>query len=75
VGSFQPYPSGLYDLTGSVSEWTSTEDGAEGVVKGASRFDKNPANLRTAVRKIMPIDYSGDDVGFRCVEELDQWRD
>jgi len=75
VGSFQPSESGFYDLAGSVSEWTSTnsEKSGHAILKGASRFDTNVANIRLAVRRSEPLDYSGDDVGFRCAKDLDTW--
>jgi len=58
-----------------VAEWTETmdEDKTSGYIKGASRFDINVASIRSAVRRLEPIDYSGEDVGFRCVKELEEW--
>jgi len=75
VGSFPATESGHYDLAGGVSEWTSTRDGSgdNAFIKGASRFDSNAANIRVAVRRLEPIDYSGEDVGFRCAQDLNEW--
>ncbi|MEM7256817.1 MAG: SUMF1/EgtB/PvdO family nonheme iron enzyme [Pseudomonadota bacterium] len=77
VGSYSPTDTGYFDLTGSVSEWTATEEDYEGetvvVVKGGSRFSMNVANLRAAVRRLETPDYSGDDIGFRCAESLQNW--
>jgi len=75
VGSFRQSNQGFYDLAGSVSEWTSTADesGNYGLIKGASRYENNIANIRSAVRRIAATDYSGEDVGFRCAKSLDEW--
>jgi len=75
IAIFPPTRLGHFDLAGGVSEWTSTTDGSQShaIIKGVSRFDTNVANARVAVRRLEPIDYSGEDVGFRCVEELDSW--
>ena len=77
VGSFPPSETGLYDLAGSVSEWTSTPGSTDGtaMIKGGSRFDTNVASLRLAVRRMEPVDYSGEDVGFRCAESSQDWPD
>lgn len=77
VGTFEPGTGGHYDLSGSVTEWTSTDADADGIgtAKGGSRFDDNPANLRLAVRRYLPIVYSGDDVGFRCARSTQEWKD
>lgn len=75
VGSFPPTHHGYYDLAGGVSEWTSSvDDSAENAfIKGASRFDTNVANMRVAVRRLESLDYSGEDVGFRCAKDLEEW--
>ncbi len=73
VGSYQPTAAGYYDLSGSVSEWTVTEEDDAVVVKGGSRFSRNVANLRAAVRRLEDPLYSGDDIGFRCAESLPAW--
>jgi len=77
VGSFTSTDSGLFDLAGSVSEWTSTNGSQPGhaMLKGGSRFDTNVANIRLAVRRSEPVDYSGEDVGFRCAKDLETWLD
>ena len=75
VASYPPSPLGHFDLAGGVSEWTSTTDDSQsrGYIKGTSRFDTNVANARVAVRRLESIEYSGEDVGFRCVEQLENW--
>jgi len=75
TASFRPNDAGYFDLSGSVSEWTTTIDSVHGaaVVKGGSRFSRNVANLRAAVRRLAEKEYTGDDVGFRCAESLTYW--
>lgn len=75
VGSFPASNTGIFDLAGSVSEWTATTDesGASAYIKGASRFDNNVANMRIALRRLESVDYSGEDVGFRCAEDSEEW--
>lgn len=75
TASHSPTAAGYYDLSGSVAEWTTTIDTVHEavVVKGGSRFSRNVANLRAAVRRLNERDYSGDDVGFRCAESLTGW--
>jgi formylglycine-generating enzyme required for sulfatase activity len=77
VASYPATELGHYDLAGGVSEWTSTKDPSQSMafIKGASRFDTNAANTRIAVRRLESVDYSGEDVGFRCVKELESWPD
>ena len=75
IGSFPRSMGGHFDLGGGVSEWTSSLDETEtsAYIKGASRFDSNTANIRIAVRRLENTDYSGEDVGFRCAEDLAEW--
>ncbi len=75
VGSFRPNKDGFYDLSGNVAEWTLSDTAGDknAIIKGGSRFSTNVANLRAAVRRLEDKEYSGDDVGFRCVEALDEW--
>ena len=75
TASHKPTLDGYYDLSGSVSEWTTSVDDIHNavIVKGGSRFTKNVANLRAAVRLLNESSYSGDDIGFRCAESLDTW--
>jgi formylglycine-generating enzyme required for sulfatase activity len=65
---------GLQDLAGNVWEWTRTEvtssQGAEGILKGGSWLEVNPATLRGAARLQEQPGYSSSDVGFRCVKDL-----
>ena len=75
TASYRPNDAGYFDLSGSVAEWTTTIDSVHGVVvvKGGSRFSRNVANLRAAVRRLTEKEYTGDDVGFRCAESLTYW--
>lgn len=77
TSSYRPTDAGYHDLSGSVAEWTTSIDDIHQavVVKGGSRFSRNVANLRAAVRRLNERDYSGDDVGFRCAESLTAWPD
>lgn len=75
--SFPANDKGFFDLAGSVTEWTSSDLDEEntGILKGGSRYDTNVANLRLSVRRLETIDYTGEDVGFRCAKTLDEWPD
>lgn len=73
IGSYEATARGYYDLSGSVSEWTVTTEGDSVVVKGGFRYSRNVANLRAAVRRLEDPAYSGDDIGFRCAQTLDEW--
>jgi len=75
IASYPPTLLGHYDLAGGVSEWTSTTDSSKNsaFIKGSSRFDTNVANARIPVRRLESIDYAGEDVGFRCAKDLEQW--
>ena len=75
TNSFPANDEGFFDLAGSVTEWTSSDSVEEntGVLKGGSRYDKNVANFRLPVRRLEYVDYTGEDVGFRCARTLDEW--
>lgn len=75
IGSFTSNEDGYYDLVGSVTEWTSSVGSTKELVlmKGASRFDRNIANMRLSVRREESAAYSGDDVGFRCAQDVSEW--
>lgn len=60
-------PEGAYDMAGSVWEWTTTLEGQLGVLKGGSYEEENPANQRSAVRRLSPPNEGHIDDGFRCV--------
>ena len=75
TNSYPANDEGFFDLAGSVTEWTSRDSEEEdiGVLKGGSRYDRNIANLRLPVRRLENVDYTGEDVGFRCARTLDEW--
>ena len=75
TNSFPANDEGFFDLAGSVTEWTSSDSVEEntGVLKGGSRYDNNIANFRLPVRRLEYVDYTGEDVGFRCARTLDEW--
>jgi len=66
-------PFGHQDLAGSVWEWTSTGAAGMRILKGGSWLENNPAHLRTTVQLELEPDYSASDVGFRCVEAVEEW--
>lgn len=61
------------DLAGNAAEWTSTNVEGDAVIKGGSWISRNPAALRGAARMIESPDYTGSDVGFRCVKDVPEW--
>ncbi|MFK7857677.1 MAG: SUMF1/EgtB/PvdO family nonheme iron enzyme [Granulosicoccus sp.] len=75
ANSFPANERGYFDLAGSVTEWTSTDsiEVNTGILKGGSRFDKNVANFRLPVKRLEYLDYTGEDVGFRCAKSVDEW--
>lgn len=70
---FGETPSGHQDLAGNAAEWTATRVGSDAVIKGGSWIEQNPVGLRSAARMIEAPDYTGSDVGFRCVRDVPEW--
>lgn len=66
-------PQGVLDLAGGVWEWTQSDDPSKtakgAVLKGGSFAESNPANLRSAARRLSPPDQGHLDDGFRCLVE------
>jgi formylglycine-generating enzyme required for sulfatase activity len=65
--------AGHQDLAGNAAEWTATRIGDDAVIKGGSWIEQNPVALRGAARMIEAQDYTGSDVGFRCVRDVPEW--
>ena len=69
VGSYPSdnSPFGLSDLSGNVSEWTSTLDKlATRVVRGGSWSTDGPSLVRSAYRHWFVPSYRWGNLGFRC---------
>ncbi|MDH3609320.1 MAG: bifunctional serine/threonine-protein kinase/formylglycine-generating enzyme family protein [Gammaproteobacteria bacterium] len=63
-----------YDFSGSVWEWvTDDKDVNNGLLKGGSYLESNPANLRISTQRINDLNLSNNDDGFRCVKSAQQW--
>lgn len=70
VGAFPPTPLGFVDLVGNVWQWTSTEEGAERVMRGGSYLcDPDVCHgYRIAGRQTATPDSALMHVGFRCAQ-------
>ena len=67
--------SGGYDFSGSVWEWVVHDnDPNNGLLKGGSFLESNPANLRISTQRINALDVSNNDDGFRCAKSVKQWQ-
>lgn len=66
-------PDGLYELAGSVWEWTASTNGPNAVLKGGSFRATNPTEMRAAARLLLNPAQSYGDVGFRCAHDLETW--
>jgi formylglycine-generating enzyme required for sulfatase activity len=72
------------NLSATVWQWTTTDQAAsslaagetpEKVLKGNSWRERNPADLRAAVRRYSPAHLADDVTGFRCARTVPIWPD
>lgn len=59
------------NLAGNVREWTATKTGQGAIVAGGGWRDL-AMDLRTTRREVVRLDQVANDLGFRCVVDLDQ---
>lgn len=70
---FGETPLRTQDMAGNAAEWTASRVEGDVVIKGGSWIERDPAALRGAARLIESPDYTGSDVGFRCVRDVPEW--
>jgi len=73
IGVFQERgasPMGVANMGGNVREWTATKAGVHYVARGGGWKDI-PHDLRVTRRQLLPPRHSENDLGFRCVKDLE----
>lgn len=66
--------SGICDMEGNVSEWTSTRPGFPSIVRihaGGSWKTRAKENVASNIRASPYPEIRNDDIGFRCIREAD----
>lgn len=72
VRSYPPTELGLYDISGNVWEWTTTEGRGQYVIRGGSFLCSNSycSGFNLQQRQYTPADSGLNHLGFRCVKEV-----
>ena len=73
IGSYPPTELGLYDISGNVWEWTTTEANGQYVIRGGSFLCSNSycSGFNLQQRQYTPADSGLNHMGFRCVKDVE----
>ncbi|MFT7460863.1 MAG: sulfatase activating formylglycine-generating enzyme, partial [Planctomycetota bacterium] len=66
-------PERVFDLSGNVKEWTSSNDGDSAIVRGGSWIDNGINRSRLSFRHTVSSELPMQDVGFRCAKTIEKW--